>query len=120
LALYYLRKSSGSSETISKQIKSHGNLNLPKNKKFSKKLVKMSEENDNQNSSLSENSSDDDESKEAGPSVAVNPFFDKSKRQKLKSEKSENSEKDSDSDFSDSSDDEDSDLSEKEDSDGKY
>ena len=81
----------------------------------------MSEENDIQNSSLSENSSDDDESKEAGPSVAVNPFFDKSKRQKLKSEKSENSEKDSDdSDFSDSSDDEDSDLSEKEDSDGKY
>ena len=73
----------------------------------------MSEENDIQNSSVSENSSDDDESKEAGPSVAVNPFFDKSKRQKLKSEKS-------DSDFSDSSDDEDSDLSEKEDSDGKY
>ena len=80
----------------------------------------MSEENDIQNSSVSENSSDDDESKEAGPSVAVNPFFDKSKRQKLKSDKSENSEKDSDSDFSDSSDDEDSDLSEKEDSDGKY
>jgi len=80
----------------------------------------MSEENDNQNSSLSENSSDDDESKEPGPSVAVNPFFDKSKRQKLKSEKSENSEKDSDdSDFSDSSDDEDSDLSEKEDSDAE-
>ena len=76
----------------------------------------MSEENDIQDSSVSENSSDDDESKEAGPSVAVNPFFDKSKRQKLKSEKTENS----DSDFSDSSDDEDSDLSEKEDSDGKY
>ena len=74
----------------------------------------MSEENDIQNSSVSENSSDDDESKEAGPSVAVNPFFDKSKRQKLKSEK------DSDSEFSDSSDDEDSDLSEKEDSDGKF
>merc|ERR1711894_372383 len=92
---------------------------LPKSKKFSEKLVKMSEENDIQNSSLSENSSDDDESKEAGPSVAVNPFFDKSKRQKLKSEKSENSEKDSDSDFSDSSDDEDSDLSEKEDSDAE-
>ena len=77
----------------------------------------MSEEQDLQSSSPSEVDSSDNEDLKVGTNVAVNPFFDKTKRTKLenKSEVS-NSESDSDS-FSES--DDDSDFSDNDDSDDK-
>jgi len=79
----------------------------------------MSEEQDIQSSSMSDDSSDD-ESPKSGTSLAVNPFFDKKKRPKVDNDKSKDSDSESNSsDFSDSDDDvdDDSDLSEDEKSD---
>ena len=79
----------------------------------------MSEEQDFQSSSHSEDSSEDESSK-AGTSLAVNPFFDKKKRQKIENKENKPTESDSDSDTSDFSDSDDSDVSEDETSDGKH